>query len=80
MKVDDLSQIDMRLLVAFNALMEELSVTRAADRLSSSQPAMSRNLRQLRILFADELFTRQSHGLAATPGRTAAPADAAFAG
>ena len=67
MKVDDLSQIDMRLLVAFNALMEELSVTRAADRLSSSQPAMSRNLRQLRLLFADELFTRQSHGLAATP-------------
>ncbi len=67
MKVDDLSQIDMRLLVAFNALMEELSVTRAAERLSSSQPAMSRNLRQLRILFADELFTRQSHGLAATP-------------
>ncbi|WP_261843069.1 LysR family transcriptional regulator [Aliamphritea ceti] len=67
MKLDDLSQVDLRLLVAFNALMEELSVTRAADRLSSSQPAMSRNLRQLRLLFADELFTRQSHGLAATP-------------
>ena len=67
MKLDDLSQVDLRLLVAFNALMEELSVTRAADRLSSSQPAMSRNLRQLRLLFADELFIRQSHGLSATP-------------
>lgn len=67
MKPDDLSKVDLRLLVAFNALMEELSVTRAAERLDSSQPAMSRNLRQLRDLFGDELFSRQSHGLSPSP-------------
>ncbi len=67
MKLDDLSKVDLSLLVVFNALMEELSVTRAADRLDSSQPAMSRNLSRLRKLFGDELFIRQSHGLSPSP-------------
>jgi len=67
MTLDDLSKVDLRLLVAFNALMEERSVTRAADRLDLSQPAMSRNLQRLRQLFGDELFLRQSHGLAPSP-------------
>ncbi|MCV6590132.1 MAG: LysR family transcriptional regulator [Marinobacterium sp.] len=67
MTLDDLSRVELRLLVAFNALIEERSVTRAAERLELSQPALSRQLRQLRQLFADELFTRHSHGLIPTP-------------
>lgn len=67
MNLDDLGRVDLRLLVAFNALMEERSVSRAAERLDLSQPAMSRNLARLRQLFADELFVRQSHGLAPSP-------------
>lgn len=70
MTLDDLSKIDLRLLVAFNALYEEQSVTRAAERLKLSQPALSRQLKLLRGLFADELFTRHSHGLIATPRAT----------
>lgn len=67
MTLDDLSKLDLRLLIAFNALIEERSVTRAAERLQLSQPAMSRNLQRLRQLFGDELFTRQSHGLSPSP-------------
>ena len=67
MNPDDLGKVDLRLLVAFNALMEERSVSRAAERLDLSQPAMSRNLQRLRQLFGDELFIRQSHGLSPSP-------------
>lgn len=67
MNLDGLGQVDLRLLVAFNALMEERSVTRAAERLDLSQPAMSRSLQRLRQLFGDELFIRQSHGLSPSP-------------
>lgn len=67
MNLDDLGRVDLRLLVAFNALMEERSVSRAAERLDLSQPAMSRSLQRLRQLFGDELFIRQSHGLAPSP-------------
>ncbi|MBY4677934.1 LysR family transcriptional regulator [Marinobacterium arenosum] len=67
MTLDELAAVDLKLLVAFNALMEEHSVSRAAERLNLSQPSMSRTLQRLRRLFADELFVRQSHGLAPSP-------------
>ncbi|MHC0061365.1 LysR family transcriptional regulator [Nostoc sp. UIC 10890] len=54
----DLSAIDLNLLVAFEALFEERSVTAAATRLYLGQPAMSAALGRLRILFQDELFIR----------------------
>ncbi|MGJ3246785.1 MAG: LysR family transcriptional regulator [Elainellaceae cyanobacterium] len=54
----DLSSIDLNLLVAFEALMEERSVTGAAQRLYVGQPAMSAALGRLRTLFDDELFIR----------------------
>ena len=40
----ELTGVDLNLLVAFDALMEERSVTRAASRLSLSQPGMSNTL------------------------------------
>lgn len=58
MKSIDLSNIDLNLLVAFEALFEERSVTAAAQRLHLGQPAMSAALGRLRTLFADELLIR----------------------
>lgn len=53
--------VDLNLLVAFSALMEHRSVTRAADKLSIGQSAMSHNLSRLRQLLGDPLFERQGH-------------------
>jgi len=51
-------QFDYNLLPALNALLQERNVSRAADRIGLSQPAMSRTLRRLRLLFRDELMVR----------------------
>ena len=71
MREVNLAGIDLNLLVALEALLAERSVTRAADRVGLSQPAMSRALGRLRALFGDRLFVRTAHGLAATPRATA---------
>jgi DNA-binding transcriptional LysR family regulator len=57
----------LNLLVALEAILEERSVSRAAQRLFITQPAMSKTLQRLRVLFDDPLFTRVSHGLVPTP-------------
>ncbi len=54
----DLSGIDLNLMVAFEALYAERSVTGAAQQLYVGQPAMSAALGRLRSLFADDLFVR----------------------
>lgn len=56
MREVDLRAADLNLLVVLNALLEERSVTRAATRLDMSQPAASRALARLRILFSDALL------------------------
>lgn len=62
-----LIRTDLNLLVALQILLEERNVTRAAERLSVSQPALSKTLQKLRDSFDDELFTRTAHGLVPTP-------------
>jgi LysR family transcriptional regulator, nod-box dependent transcriptional activator len=52
--------LDLNLLVAFDVLMETRSVSRAAERLNFSQPALSASLARLRQYFNDELLV--SHG------------------
>lgn len=52
----NLRSVDLNLLVAFEALMREQNVTRAADRIGLAQPSMSNALARLRLLFKDELF------------------------
>ncbi|MGF1528601.1 MAG: LysR family transcriptional regulator [Candidatus Competibacterales bacterium] len=54
----DLSRVDLNLLVVFEALWLERSVTRAAMRLNLAQPSVSNALKRLRLLFDDELFVR----------------------
>jgi len=60
-------QIDLNLLRVLSALAEEGSATRAAERLFTTQPAISRSLRKLRDLFGDELFVQTRYGLKPTP-------------
>ena len=62
-----LIRTDLNLLVALQILLEERNVTRAAERLSVSQPALSKTLQKLRDSFEDALFTRTAHGLVPTP-------------
>jgi DNA-binding transcriptional LysR family regulator len=54
----DIRAVDLNLLKAFDALIRERAVTRAAGRIGLSQPAMSHALSRLRDLFADDLFVR----------------------
>ena len=63
----DLNRVDLNLLVAFDALMCERSVTNAARRLSVGQSAMSSTLARLRKLFGDPLLIRDGRKLTATP-------------
>jgi len=58
--------LDLNLLVALNALLEERSVTKAAERLHTTQPAMSTALAKLRGYFSDDLLVRSGRGMALT--------------
>lgn len=60
-------QIDLNLLRVFDAVMTELNVTRAADQLHMTQPAVSNALKRLRHLLNDELFIKVPSGVRATP-------------
>ncbi|VVE71851.1 LysR family transcriptional regulator [Pandoraea captiosa] len=58
--------IDLNLLRVFKAIVEEKSLTRAGERLSLSQPAVSHSLGRLRTLFDDPLFIRTRAGMQPT--------------
>jgi len=62
----NIGRVDLNLLVYLDALLRERNVTRAADQLGLSQPAMSNSLRRLRELFEDPLLVRTSDGMAPT--------------
>lgn len=62
----DIRSLDIAMLRTFDALMREHSVSRAAERLFLSQPAVSASLNRLRLTFGDPLFTRASHGVVPT--------------
>jgi LysR family transcriptional regulator, nod-box dependent transcriptional activator len=61
------NDLDLNLLVALDALLDERSITRAADRLHVTQPAMSISLRRLRTYFEDDLLVRVGGKLELTP-------------
>lgn len=62
----NLSQIDLNLLVYLDVLLREKNVTRAANHLGITQPALSNSLKRLRELFGDPLLVRTSEGMTAT--------------
>src|SRR5215475_9544449 len=67
MRITQLRQADLNLLIVFTALAEERNVTRAAGRLLLSQPAVSRALQRLREMFHDDLLIRTAAGYQTTP-------------
>jgi DNA-binding transcriptional LysR family regulator len=67
MQQTHIGRVDLNLLPPLMALLEERHVSRAADRLALSQPAMSRALQRLRRHFEDELLVRGPDGYSLTP-------------
>ncbi|PRY44740.1 LysR family transcriptional regulator [Umezawaea tangerina] len=64
-------QLDLNLLTALDALLEEGSVTGAADRLHLSAPAMSRTLGRIRRATGDQILVRTGRTMTPTPHATA---------
>ncbi|MCP4182945.1 MAG: LysR family transcriptional regulator [Hyphomicrobiales bacterium] len=62
----NLQAMDARLLTTLDVLLEERGVTRAANRLGLSQPAVSTQLAKLRRLFDDPLLVGNAHGMSLT--------------
>jgi DNA-binding transcriptional LysR family regulator len=62
----NLKNIDLNLLVYLDVLLLKRNVTRAAESLGISQPAMSNGLQRLRKLFNDPLLVRTSNGMSPT--------------
>lgn len=62
----NISAVNLNLLLVFEALLEERSVSRAAARIGLSQPALSNALGRLRATFGDPLFTRTARGMTPT--------------
>ncbi|KPA98666.1 LysR family transcriptional regulator [Pseudomonas asplenii] len=63
MNRNDLRRVDLNLLIVFETLMHERSVTRAAEKLFLGQPAISAALSRLRNLFDDPLFVRTGRSM-----------------
>ncbi|WP_420031551.1 LysR family transcriptional regulator [Streptomyces sp. cg28] len=64
---DRLASVNLNLLVPLLAVLEERSVTKAAERVGLSQPAMSHALARMRRLLGDDLIVRQRAGATLTP-------------
>src|SRR5882724_11740835 len=62
-----MNKVDLNLLPIAVALYDELSVSRAAQTLGMSQPAVSMALRKMRVTFSDPLFIRAPNGITPTP-------------
>jgi LysR family transcriptional regulator, nod-box dependent transcriptional activator len=62
-----LNRFDLNLLIALDALLHEKNVTRAAERVFISQPAMSAALQKLREYFEDQLLVRVGRDMQLTP-------------
>jgi DNA-binding transcriptional LysR family regulator len=65
--IERLASVDLNLVVLFDALARERSVTRAAHRIGVTQSAVSHALRRLRELFGDPLLVRGRGGMVLTP-------------
>ena len=64
--MSELNNLDLNLLKALHILLQEKNVSRAAERLHLTQPAVSSMLNRLRYHFDDPLFVRSSRGIVPT--------------
>ncbi len=63
----ELHELDLNLLVVFNQLLIERRVSKVAENLGISQPAVSNSLAKMRRIFGDDLFLRTPKGMEPTP-------------
>jgi DNA-binding transcriptional LysR family regulator len=63
----NIADLDLNVLVVFDAMLQHQSVTRAGQALDLSQPAMSSALAKMRSQLGDPLFVRTGHGMRPTP-------------
>ena len=63
---DDLGSLDLNLMLVFDAIMTDGSLSKAAKRLDLAQPTVSNSLARLRQIFGDPLFERTGHGVRPT--------------
>ena len=61
-----LRNVDLNLLTVFDAVMQLHNITRAANMLGMSQPAVSNAVARLKIMFNDDLFVRHGRGIQPT--------------
>lgn len=62
----NIERVDLNLLIYLDVLLREKNVTRAAENLGITQPAMSNILKRLRLAFEDPLLIRSSEGMTPT--------------
>jgi DNA-binding transcriptional LysR family regulator len=62
-----IADLDLNVLVVFDAMLQHQSVTRAGQALNLSQPAMSAALSKMRSQLGDPMFVRTGHGMRPTP-------------
>ena len=60
------TELNLRELRILNALLHERSITRTAELLATTQPAISKVLRHLRAQFGEPLFVRNGHAMQPT--------------
>ncbi len=63
----NLSKVDLNLFLVFDAIFAQQNLTRAAEVLHVTQPAVSNSLARLREIFEDPLFVRSYQGMSPTP-------------
>jgi DNA-binding transcriptional LysR family regulator len=63
----NIQEFDLNLLTVFDAVLAEGNISRAAERLGLSQPAVSNALARMRKATGDRLFVRLAKGMAPTP-------------
>lgn len=63
----NIPEFDLNLLVVFDAVLAEGGISRAAERLGLSQPAVSNALARMRLATSDRLFVRMGNSMAPTP-------------
>ena len=63
----NLRKLDLNLLIAFDFLIAEASVTRTAEKLNMRQSAMSHALKRLRTILNDDILIRTSRKMEVTP-------------
>lgn len=62
-----MANLDLNLLVIFEAIMQERSITGAAQRLFMTQPSVSNAVNRMRHAWADPLFVKEGRGIKPTP-------------